>query len=108
MANEAGRQWWEALEANWRTLPSLFLYCILYVLFAIKDSIEDDLREKESQKKTNAIPNYLNGQRIHRRIHLFTQASLATDCFQQSFSFWMHSFDAVCKECLEKKLLMSG
>lgn len=87
-------------------IPLLNFICLI----CYKDSIEDNLREKErkSQKKTTTIPNYLNGQCIHRGIHLFPQASLATGCFQQSFSFWMHSLDAVYKERLEKKLLMSG
>lgn len=47
MANEAGGQWWEGLEANWETLPSLFLYYILYVLFAIKDSVDDTGKGKK-------------------------------------------------------------
>lgn len=87
-----------------------FLISLLHFIclpFAVKDSTVDSVREKErkSQKWTNTIHKYLNGQSIHRRVHLFAQDGLATGYFQQSFSFWMHSFDAVYKERLEKKLL---
>lgn len=58
MANEAGGQWWEGLEANGRILPSFSFvkFHISHVRYRRQQCVEANLREKERVRNRQIPP----------------------------------------------------